>query len=254
MTDGVVLLEPGDERAKKIGKAMASQTVNEILALLKTGDLTLSEIAEQLNQPMTTVKYHVENVLDAGLIEVKHIKYSEKGREVKIYGLCDQVVIVSPGTKDLRSILLKYASLFSIFVLATVLVGAMSGTFFSGFIQTQDITVQDSVFEYASPEIIAYGLDNNSYETTPEMLKKISVVQASYNESRSTGGQYAKGDALLLSAKDKTTEAPYDAINIIVIAFFMGGCLVLLILGMYEAVIWRRERKYWESLNQKSEK
>ena len=65
MTDSVVLLEPGDERAKKIGKAMASQTANDILSLLKTGNLTLTEIADSMNQPMTTLKYHVENLLDA---------------------------------------------------------------------------------------------------------------------------------------------------------------------------------------------
>jgi len=35
MPDGVVLLEPGDDRAKKIGRAMANRTAGDVLSLLK---------------------------------------------------------------------------------------------------------------------------------------------------------------------------------------------------------------------------
>ena len=37
MADNVVLLEPGDERAQKIAKAMGSQTASDILQLLSDG-------------------------------------------------------------------------------------------------------------------------------------------------------------------------------------------------------------------------
>ena len=109
MSEGVLVLEPGDERAKKIGKAMANESATAILSTLKEGDLTLSEISERMNQPMTTVKYHVENLLDAELIEVRKIKYSEKGREVKVYGVNDRLVIVAPSGGDIKDTLLKYA-------------------------------------------------------------------------------------------------------------------------------------------------
>ena len=121
MTEDVVILEPGDDRAQKIGKALANRTANDIISMLKSSDMTLSEISEKLNQPMTSTKYHVENLLDAGLIEVKKIKYSEKGREVKVYAASGQVVIVSPGVKDIRQILLKYASVFGIFLFAALI-------------------------------------------------------------------------------------------------------------------------------------
>lgn len=47
---------------------------------------------------MTTVKYHVENLLDAGLISVAETRYSVKGREVKLYSLTNQLLIVAPGS------------------------------------------------------------------------------------------------------------------------------------------------------------
>ena len=132
MTEDVVILEPGDDRAQKIGKALANRTANDIISMLKSSDMTLTEISEKLNQPMTSTKYHVENLLDAGLIEVKKIKYSEKGREVKVYAASGQVVIVSPGVKDIRQILLKYASVFGIFLFAALIMTVGASTLFAG--------------------------------------------------------------------------------------------------------------------------
>ena len=74
---------------------------------------------------MNTVKYHVENLLDAGLISVADTRYSVKGREVKIYTLTDQVLIVAPRQSDVRSLLLKYASLFGIVAVASLTVAVI---------------------------------------------------------------------------------------------------------------------------------
>lgn len=120
MTGNVVVLEPGDEQAQKIAKAMGSQTASDILTLLATGTKSLTDITEQLKIPITTAKYHTENLLDAGLITIPQTKYSVKGREVKMYALTDQLLIVAPKQTNIRSILLKYTSLFGIVVAGTL--------------------------------------------------------------------------------------------------------------------------------------
>jgi len=79
MTGNVVVLEPGDERAQKIAKAMASQTANDILTLLATGAKSLTDITEELKLPLTTTKYHAENLLDAGLITVAETEIQREG-------------------------------------------------------------------------------------------------------------------------------------------------------------------------------
>lgn len=121
MTDEVVVMEPGDERAQRIAKAMASQTASEILAALKEAPLSAAEIADRLSIPLTTLKYHVENLADAGLIEVVRTRWSTKGREVKVYGLTSKLLIVAPPVKDIRAILMKYAALFGVVVFATII-------------------------------------------------------------------------------------------------------------------------------------
>jgi DNA-binding transcriptional ArsR family regulator len=120
MTEEVIVLEPGDERAQKIGKAIGSPTANEILHILAEGPKSASDLTEVLDIPMGTLKYHIENLLDAGLIEITETRYSVKGREVKVYALRDQLLIVAPKVTSIRSILLKYASLFVIVIVASL--------------------------------------------------------------------------------------------------------------------------------------
>jgi len=126
MTDGIIVLEPGEERAQKIAKAMASQTANDILTLLATGTKSLTDITEQLKIPLTTAKYHAENLLDAGLITVSATRYSIKGREVKMYSLTDQLLIVAPKQTNVRALLLKYSSLFGIVIAGTLAIFALA--------------------------------------------------------------------------------------------------------------------------------
>jgi len=116
----VVILAPGDERSQKIGKAMGSPAAGEILHALEKGPATAGTLSSTLSMPLGTVKYHIENLLDAGLIEVRSTKYSVKGRQVKVYGLRNQLLIMAPRVPDLRSILLKYAALFCVLVLSTL--------------------------------------------------------------------------------------------------------------------------------------
>ncbi len=120
MVDDVVVIQPGDERAQKIARAMASQTANAVIQAFGGGPLTSSEVARQMAIPITTASYHIVNLLDAGLLEVMETRWSEKGREVKVYGLANQVLIIAPPVSDLRSVLKKYATLFGIVVLASL--------------------------------------------------------------------------------------------------------------------------------------
>jgi len=126
MTGNVVVLEPGDERAQKIAKAMGSQTASDILTLLAAGTKSLTDITGQLNIPITTAKYHTENLLDAGLITVSETRYSIKGREVKMYSLTDQLLIVAPKQTNVRALLLKYSSLFGIVIAGTLAIFALT--------------------------------------------------------------------------------------------------------------------------------
>jgi len=118
-TEEVIFLEPGEERAQNIVKAMSNQYAGEVVQILsQEGPLRLSDLAERMNISLNAAKYHVENLMSAGILEIFQTRYSVKGKKVKIYQLKNQVFIVAPkmsSIAELRSALLKYGAAMAIF-------------------------------------------------------------------------------------------------------------------------------------------
>lgn len=211
MAENVLVLEPGDERAQKIAKAMGSPTAGEILQLLAEKPQSLTDITERLGLPMNTAKYHIENLLDAGVISVADTKYSVKGRTVKIYTLTDQLLIVAPRRSDIRALLTKYAALFGVVVVATLGITA--------------------VVPLLSPQAgnTAMALAAPAPTAAPD---------------QATGG--ASRDAVMYSMKATAENfggAPAPAGIDPALAFFCGGILVITILLCYEAWLWKKTKK-----------
>ncbi|MDD1694581.1 MAG: helix-turn-helix domain-containing protein [Methanoregula sp.] len=120
MTQEVIFLEPGEEKAQNIVKAMSHQNAGEVVQLLSTeGPLRLSDIAERLDISLNAAKYHIENLMTAGILEISNTRYSVKGKKVKIYRLKNQVFIVAPrmnSIAEVRSALMKYSAALALFV------------------------------------------------------------------------------------------------------------------------------------------
>jgi len=206
MSEEVIILSPGDTRAQKIAKAISSGTANEILHLLGDGQQSATNITGTLDLPMSTVKYHLDNLLDAGLVEVVETKYSVKGREIKVYALRDQLLIVAPKMQNVRSLLLKYASLFAI-----VAVASLAGFFYL------------PLLEPAIPGTSGGGVNDGS------------LMQG----EKSVGIMSGPAPASEIVPQAFAPAAPvFDP----VLAFFLGGCLVILLLAIYEVYLWRKMR------------
>jgi DNA-binding transcriptional ArsR family regulator len=218
-TDGVIILEPGDEKAQKIAKAIASKTAGEILQLLKDGSRASTQIAEALSIPITTVQYHLENLVDAGIITIVERRWSQKGREVKVYGLRDQMLIVVPHGGDLKGILLRYASLFTVVMFAAIVLALLGPSF---------------------APVISPGFQN--------------VLPAALPRAPSEAGTAA--DHILKEAVNQTpapvaTQTPPAMPEMVAapgmpslpLVFFMGGVLVIAVMLGYELWAWYRERE-----------
>ena len=91
-----VILEQGSPEALKVAKAMSSATASTLLNLLSEGPMTATDLADRTDIPLTTIKYHLENLQDAGLIEVADVRWSEKGRQMKRYRVIQKDIIITP--------------------------------------------------------------------------------------------------------------------------------------------------------------
>lgn len=216
----ITVLEPGDDRAKKIAKAMASETASEILTLLRDSRRTSSQIAEQLSIPITTVQYHLENLLAADMLEVVEKKWSKKGREVKVYGLRDQVLIVAPNTANLRALLLKYAALFTFIAASSVVIAAFAPFFGIGGAQG------------------AWGPEEASRSVATNDKSAGDPAALQYTGEGSGDAEATAAPAPMAAPSTLETAAPaIDAAALAALSFFYGGFLVLFALMVYELLV-----------------
>lgn len=202
MVDDVVVIQPGDERAQKIARAMASQTANAVIQAFGGGPLTSSEVARLMKIPITTASYHIDNLLDAGLLEVAETRWSEKGREVKVYALANQVLIIAPPVSDLRSVLQKYATLFGILVFASL-----------------------SLLTFL-PLLL------------PPAFQSVPMDSQGMPEPTAAGGVGEEKFSALRAPTFDTAGTP--PVHDLVMGFFFGACAVLLALLIYEVYYWWR--------------
>ena len=242
MAEDVVFLEPGDERAQKIAKAMGSQTASDILQLLSEGQKSLTDITERLAIPMTTAKYHVENLLDAGLLSVAETKYSVKGREVKLYSLTNQLLIVAPRQANVRSLLLKYASLFGIVAFGSVIIAIMSPLLGSGNVMRNSLNAVPPMAVHETggswARVAADGYAANA-TMTPNMVtvggKGVEVATANFSPVSDVAFSLAR------NTPDAGSSSSF-LVPDMALAFFLGGVLVIFVLLCYEAYLWKRRK------------
>ena len=248
MAENILILEPGDERAQKIAKAMGSKTASDILHLLGEGPTSLTDIGERLTLPMNTAKYHVENLLEAGLISVAETKYSVKGREVKYYTLANQMLIVAPRQSSMRSLILKYASLFGIVVLATMVIAAFVPLLGFGVLSAGNpmeagphaAAVYDGNMQNFAPGPLGGAGASNITAGSEEVRGTAKAMNYALAENMTPEPSPVMLPALSQMPPEVAGYATAPAPDL-AIAFFFGGLLVIFVLLCYEAWLWKRK-------------
>jgi predicted transcriptional regulator len=127
-----LMVLPLGKESKKITQVITNDTAREVMELLADQPMSISDIANKLDIPLTTVKYNIENLVDVGLAKVDRIKYSEKGRQVKIYGPVRKLIVVVPESTDnasITEILKKYLGVVLAAVFASGIVEILAGRF-----------------------------------------------------------------------------------------------------------------------------
>ncbi len=221
---------------------MGSQTASDILQILSGGQKSLTDITEKLAIPMTTAKYHVENLLDAGLISVAETKYSVKGREVKLYSLTNQLLIVAPRQSNVRSLLLKYASLFGIVAFGSLVIAIMSPLFEMGITMPGSLNADPSMAlgqEYGGPyaKAVADGYAVN-VTSAPDVM-----MEGTRGLSEAAVANFTPPPEAISPFAQIPPDAATSAFPLIpdtALAFFLGGAMVIFVLLCYEAYLWKR--------------
>nr|WP_284011607.1 helix-turn-helix domain-containing protein [Halomicroarcula sp. YJ-61-S] len=85
-SDTLAVLSLDDDGTRDVIEVLSSETAYEIFRLLNETPATPSQIADQLNQSVQNVHYHLENLESAGMIEVTDTCYLDTARESRPSG------------------------------------------------------------------------------------------------------------------------------------------------------------------------
>jgi len=138
-TEPRVIGVDSDEAGETLS-ALSSETAREMLQAIHDEPDTPSGLADRLDLTLQNVQYHVGNLEDAELIDVVETVYSEKGREMKVYGPADGPLVVYAGQESeatgLGQALERLLGAVGVLGLASLLVQAWLGELSLPFAQT----------------------------------------------------------------------------------------------------------------------
>lgn len=79
---------------------LSSETAQAVLGTLGDDPKPVSDISDAVGTSLQNTQYHVERLAEAGLVEPVDVWYSEKGREMSVYALTAEELLVQFGNND----------------------------------------------------------------------------------------------------------------------------------------------------------
>lgn len=157
-----LLLSLDDENAKDVANVMGNDTSKRILNYLAKKDDTQTNIAKELDLPLPTVHYNLQQLQKAGLVVWENYKLSEKGKEIRYYKLANKYIIIAPRSEKKENILEKLRgvlpsfglSLFGAFGIYTYYNMFASG---GGSVMSFDDSIAQKSFVNGGVEVEAIG-------------------------------------------------------------------------------------------------
>lgn len=114
-----------DERTSEVLDSVSSGTALEILRSIHDEPKIPKDLADELGTTGQNIRYHLDNLEEAGLVEVGDICYSQKGREMSVYRPSESPSVLVLGVEDdglrMRQVLSKVSSSAGTAAIAVVL-------------------------------------------------------------------------------------------------------------------------------------
>ncbi len=161
-----IMVSLEDQKSKDLAQVISNDTSRKILNFLGKREAGEAEISKELNIPISTVHYNVQQLTKAGLLESKEFKYSDKGKEVNIYTVSKRIIVIAPNNnKSMKDILKSLLPLFGISIALSFLIQIIANNLPSSenapMLATQKIAESSGapvVAQTIAPSVPLYGL------------------------------------------------------------------------------------------------
>lgn len=88
------------EDSRKLVQALSNVNSIKILQLLESKDMSAGELAEELGLGLSTLKYNLDSLIEVDMIRVSEVKWSQRGRKIKIYEPVEKIIVLVPGCRN----------------------------------------------------------------------------------------------------------------------------------------------------------
>ena len=96
-----VLMSMKDAKSKELANAISNETSRKIIShLTEKGEATETQLARELDVPLTTIHYNINQLKKTKLIEAKEFFWSKKGKEMPVYKLAKKFIIIAPSHSE----------------------------------------------------------------------------------------------------------------------------------------------------------
>ncbi len=244
-----VLILPLSEESRHITQTLSNEKALKILELLAQEAMSATAIADSLDLPLTTIKYNIDGLMEADLIQVKDTKWSRKGREIKIYEPVQKMIVVMPGAKrtdksSVLDMLKKYLALGAGAIFAAVGIESLSGFSAEPPMMASEMRLMDE----AIPEA-AFMANESDMGTVADMVvaedynmtMDFPVMEEGMFEESMIIEENITSMPMADSVADNGIQFAPDLFSHVSVWFLIGCLSVLTILAVWE--IYKRKKR-----------
>lgn len=95
--NGKLLILPLSDASRRLARTLSNETSLKVLEMLGKKSMSAGDLSESLGIRLNTLKYNLDSLEESGLIRVRQVKWSRKGRKIKVYAAVEQLIVLVPG-------------------------------------------------------------------------------------------------------------------------------------------------------------
>ena len=212
-----LLVSLNESKAKELAQVVSNNTCRKILDYLSNhDDATETKISEELNIPISTVHYNLQQLIKGKLVDAEEYHYSEKGKEVNHYKLANKYIIIAPKATT-SSFKEKLAKIFPVAIFTIVGAGVLQlFSFFRTFLVS---SVGSQLLEKTTTDYVTEAIPMVENLAADTVVRETAVNSA---------------NSLANSGISTTASSSASLISSAAIWFLIGGILAILFYLLFE--------------------
>jgi len=181
MNNNFLLISLDEKKSKKIAEAINNDTGRKILDQLSKKESTESDLAKELNIPISTIHYNLKQLMEANLVIVDEFHYSQKGKEINHYKLANKYIIIAPKQAD-NKFMEALQKILPLTIITAVVGGILTAFRFISSGATSN-TFAKSAIDTAAPRLMAASAPTAS-ETAGAIAPQVANISRPFMQSQ----------------------------------------------------------------------